>query len=204
MLCCVVLLAFVGMVLRRRAADEPFPPPARSEAATQTRLARVNTEAEPPSHGAVNREAPMWPLFLRGAALGVLVYVVAVTILQALGVIESAATSNAEWLARDAAFAVLALAGLLIAARGESDPTATTNSHPAAARTAAALLIGGGVAWTLAALVDMHLFGMFEFAHGETLHGPVFHSVGFWAVVAGSLLFNRIEDRSATARPNAS
>lgn len=188
MLCCVVLLAFVGFVFRRRVADEPFPPPARS-----------NSASRPRREDSI-RPAPLWPDFLRGAALGVLVYVVAVTVLLATGVVEAAASSEAEWIARDAAFALLALFGLLIASRGErpaAQPARPANARPV--RTAAALLVGGGVAWTIAAIVDMHLFGMFEFAHGEALHDPVFHAVGFWAVVAGSLLFNRADARRAPA-----
>jgi hypothetical protein len=182
MLCCLVLLTVVGFVFRRRAADEPFPPAARWGSTSQPRRA------------AVIPQWPLWPGFLRGAAVGVLVYVVVVTLLLATGIIEAAASSDAAWVARDAALALLALAGLLISAHGDA-------VAPHSVRTTATALVGGGVAWTVAGIVDMHLFAMFEFVHEASLHDPVFHAAGFWAVVAGTVLLHSAETRRVAPRP---
>lgn len=127
MLCCIVLLAFFGFVLRR-GGEDPFPPQARRTAGGEP--VAVASSIDPAPAAAAGRVFAPQPRSLR--------------------------------------------------------------------RTAVAL-IAGGIAWTLAGIVDMQLFGTFSVNQGHSMDTPVIHVIGFAAVIAGSILL--IVDESKRARP---
>lgn len=201
MLCCVVLLSFVGIVFRLRAADDPFPPRARrgvdgapidGVAATSTVATTGTASASPGGPAAPQRQpfAAASTAVLRWWAAGVVTYVAFLAVLLRTGAAEPIDDSGLHWFLRDISFAVLAAAALVLAARR---PPATRRP-PAATpfRGSPALaLIGAGAAWTLLGLVDMHVFMLFEIANGRLLPDAFFHTAGVWALVGGVYLLQR-------------
>lgn len=128
---------------------------------------------------------------MRWLAIGVLVYVVAITVMVAVGAAQVMDGSNLHWFLRDLLFAVLAAAALVWAARE------TTGGKPARSRPALAL-IGAGAAWAALGIVDMHFLMLFEIAHGQLLWDTVFHGAGFWVVTGGLVLLHRSSANRAT------
>ena len=178
MLCCVVLLAFVGFVLRR--AQAMIRSPASAAIATGAPCHRVPHTRRRCSCAPRRRHRRSLArrrdrrVGLRRCDHG------AGRRRRRRG--DAATVRTPHWFLRDLLFAVLAAGGLADGPRAKSTARQPARSRPALA------LVGGGVAWTIARHRDMHVFAMFEITHGESLHDPVFHAAGFWAVVAGSLL----------------
>jgi hypothetical protein len=195
MLCCVVLLAIVGLVVRGRVADDPFPPTARWTPGADDGPARAVTtatvagERPAPTHAKSRRGAlrPETAAVLRWSAMGVLVYVAAITAMLAAGVAEATDDSALHWYARDLVFALMAALAVIAAARGRR----TQRAVDSAVNQTAWALIGVGAAWAALGLVDMHLLWLFEVAHGQLLWDAVFHGAGFWAIAGGMFLLHQ-------------
>lgn len=201
MLCCVVLLSFVGILFRRTAVDDPFPPRARRGvdgavinvvAATSAAATTGTAPASPGGPAAPQRQpfAAACTSVLRWWAVGVVTYVAFLAVLLRTGAAEPIDDSGLHWFLRDLSFAVLAAAALVLAARR---PTATRPppvATPFRGSTAFAL-IGAGAAWTVLGLVDMHVFMLFEIANGRLLPDAFFHGAGAWALVGGAYLLQR-------------
>lgn len=179
MLCCAVLLAIVGVLLRRGQLRDPFPPTARRSADGTTPFAAAQAFEQPQSQPARGRAA-----VLRGAAVGVVLYVASVTALTATGAAEPLDASGLHWFLRDLLFAVLAATALVLAARDRG-------RAPAKRQRAAYAVAGAGAAWTVLGIVDMHVFMLFELAHGQLLWDAVFHTAGVWAMCTALLLARR-------------
>ncbi|MBI4896738.1 MAG: hypothetical protein HY827_00020 [Actinobacteria bacterium] len=187
MLCCIVLLAVVGLVFRRNGVDDPLPPPARRtvEGALAPMIVNPspNTSAAPFTSTATTATTAT---LCRWGAIGVAFYVSAITALLACGAASALDDSGAHWLMRDLSFAIVASFALVISERMAKDRRRALHRPTLA-------LIGVGAAWTVLGFIDMHVFGLIEIAHGAMLWDAVFHAAGFWAVIGGLLLLNRRE-----------
>ncbi len=179
MLCCVVLLSIVGIVFKRKQADDPFPPPARR--GIDGTAAAYRPTARPIIHAATATAARATTF--RWFAFGVVAYVAMVTALLGVGAGESIEGSGSRWFVRDLTFAILAGVAMSIAARGPAVCPVD--------RRLALVLIGAGTAWTVLGLIDMHVLMLFEIAGGWMLPDVVFHAVGVWSLVGGVYLLQR-------------
>lgn len=186
MLCCVVLLAVVGLVFRRGRVSDPFPPPARRTAQGVSALTAIRTEPASPPGPAATRA-----IFVRWCALGAVIYIAAVTALLAVGTANALDGSSLHWFMRDLLYALSAAAGLVLAERK------ITGRRPASNQPALAL-IGAGAAWMVLGAIDQHAFALYEIAHGLPLWDAVFHAAGFWAILGGVLLLHRSSMDRAT------
>ena len=186
MLCCVVLLAVVGLVFRRGRVSDPLPPPARRTAQGVSVPAAARTEPSPPSGPAATRA-----IIVRWYALGAVFYIAVVTALLAVGAADVLDGSNLHWFMRDLLYALAAAAGLLLAKRK------ITGRRPASNQPALAL-IGAGAAWMVLGVIDQHALVLYEIAHGLPLWDAVFHAAGFWAILGGVLLLHRASTGRST------
>ncbi len=147
MACCAALALLLGLVRGawfrlfpgRRPAEPGFAPPARRTAGGMPPAAPVPT-VSPPRAGIAGS-------LLLGIAYGTAAYALAITLARATPLLR---TLDGPWLARDVAVVVLAGAAL-VAGLALRSP-----------RSAPAVLVGAGAAWTELGLVDMHLLGLFE------------------------------------------
>jgi uncharacterized membrane protein len=78
----------------------------------------------------------------------------------------------------------------VLAGRANGDRPPTHHHHAFA-------LIGAGAAWLALGIVDMHVFALFELAHGRLLWDVAFHSSGSLAIATGLLLLHRPAERPA-------
>ena len=188
MLCCIAVAFVIGMVRQgwrslTLAGDTgpaaPLPPRARRP---QPGAALAPAPA-PPAAGSRWESDVLTraraALELRFAAAGIVLYAGAVALLLALGAADGGAGA-AGWVARDALYAVLALIALVVARRwAGSEPSPWGRERLGCA------LVGAGAVWLELGILDQHLFGLFEIAHGALAWDAVFHGVGAGAFVAG-------------------
>ena len=187
MLCCLVLLMLFGLI-RRADGIGPFPPPAR-RTASGTPLPSPGISPSPAASALGTARAAI----VRWSAIGALSYVAGVAVLRATGPADGLADPAISWFARDLLFVACAVSGLWLGGRG-------AGGRLPAARSRALALVGAGSAWLVLGLVDMHVFGLFEIAHGQVLWDAVFHGAGSWTIVAGLVLLQR-SDPAVVATP---
>ena len=180
MLCCLVLIVVVGCLRWLWFAlpgtghpQEPgFAPPAR-------RAAPGDTPASSPPVTATLRPRSIRSPILHGVAVGVAAYAVFVPMLGTVGIAQTLVPGFAMWVARDLALGALAVAGVMLAKAGPMLPRDR--------ETAGWALLGAGAAWGPVGVIDMHVLGMFEIAHGAIGWDVVFHGLGSLAALGGGL-----------------
>ncbi len=180
MLCCLVLIVVVGCLRWLWFAlpgtghpQEPgFAPPAR-------RAAPGDTPASSPPVTATLRPRSIRSPILHGVALGVAAYAVFVPMLGTLGIAQPLVPGFAMWVARDLALGALAVAGVMLA---KARPVL-----PLDRETVGWALLGAGAAWGPVGVIDMHVLGMFEIAHGAIGWDVVFHGLGSLVALGGGL-----------------
>lgn len=184
MACCLALVVLIAAARRAWFAlpgtgepQEPgFAPPARRPA--------PGAVAAPPAEGirAAPRSVPPPAVAAaaRGFVTGTWVYMAALVLLAALGSAELSGAAS-PWAIRSAL--VLAVVAVALWAAGRAPA-------PAGSATGRALIGGGGAFW-LWSLVDMHAFPLVEIAAGSLLWDAVVHGVGPMMVTAGILLARR-------------
>jgi hypothetical protein len=210
MTCCVVgLLIFAGVRWARRLLGSAptemhahFAPMASRPAPGEVpEASRRPVRAESP---AVAREAPAG-LFAYFAA-GIAVYLIALMVLLWTGAAQSVGGPLA-WVVRTGCYL-----GLLLAAVRLSRPRQRLDAR----RGAAWALIAVGAAIFELGVLDMHLFGVIEVAHGNPLWDIAFHNFGPALALTGAFLLLRAgagrsvtssrssRSTSTRARPSAS
>lgn len=195
MLCCLALIVVVGCLRWLWFAlpgtghpQEPgFAPPAR-------RAAPGDTPASSPPVTATRRPRSIRRPILHGVAVGVAAYAVFVPMLGAVGIAQALVPGFAMWVARDLALGALAVAAVMLAKAGPMLPRDR--------ETAGWALLGAGAAWGPVGLIDMHVLGMFEIAHGSMGWDVVFHGLGSLAALGGGLAVGAAK-RSPGSRPLA-
>ena len=189
MLCCIAVAFVIGMVRQgwrslTLAGDTgpaaPLPPAARRP---QPGAAAAPAAPAPPTprsrweSDVLTRARAA--LELRFAAAGIVLYTAALALLLAVGAADGG-TTDAGWITRDLLFAALAVIALVVARHA-----AGSEPSPRGRERLACGLMGVGAIWLELGLLDMHLFGLFELAHGALLWDAVFHGAGAAAFVAG-------------------
>lgn len=188
MLCCIAVAFVIGVVRQGWRSltftDEPgpaapLPPRARRP---QPGAALAPVDAPPATRSRWESDVltrARAALELRFAAAGIVLYAGAVALLLAVGAADGGAAA-AGWVMRDALLVALAVAALLVARswRG-SEPS------PHGRERLACALMGAGAVWLELGILDQHLFGLFEIAHGSLAWDAVFHGGGAAAFVAG-------------------
>lgn len=191
MLCCIGIAFLIGVLRRGWAAVlpgerprvlTPLPPPAyRPQPGTISTL----MPSRPAASGAGNRwdtgllTRSRTACELRFAAVGTAVYTAAVALLLMAGAADGAA-STAGWLRRDALFAALAAAGLLLARHWSHGRSPLSGRERIACG-----LMGVGAIWLELGILDQHVFGLFAISHGSLGWDLAFHGIGTLAFVAG-------------------
>lgn len=179
MLCCAVLLALVGIFIRRGTSADAFPTPASWTESDNAVLPARRPATGPPAEISAKLASVMF-----WTAIGALVYVAAVTAMLKLGAADRLDRSDLIWYLRDAAIAVIASSAIAIAVRSPGYRLQTSDRR-------ALSLIGAGLAWLALGIFDQHVLLLFEVAHGLLLWDAVFHAAGVWAIAGGFLLLNR-------------
>ena len=167
MACCAALAVILAAVrtvwarmLGRGPVDEVFPPAATWRSGhgigEPARVARATVDGI---------------VIGRALAATVMVYALLTYLLVFTGLAEFNQDGIAGWFVRDAVLAAVAL-GLLFLGRRR---TATTSA-----------LVGVGALWFALGVIDMHVFGAFEFHSVPLVLDAAFHLSGWWLMVAAA------------------
>ena len=193
MVCCLALVVLIAAARRAWFAlpgtgepQEPgFAPPARRPA--------PGAEAASPAEGVLTAPRSVRPpavvAVARGFVAGTWIYMASLVLLAALGAVELSGAAS-PWVVRSAFAAAVVAAALWAAGRAPAP----------AGSTIGCALIGGGAAFSLWSLVDMHAYSLVEIADGSLLWDASVHGVGPMMVTAGILLTRR-RPASVAAEP---
>ena len=181
--CCIVIALVIGLGRRvwfglvpgAHPAEPGFAPPAARPAPGPARPAQPG-----PGPRARPATTSSWRGLLPFVAAGAALYTAAVALLTVLG--AATGSNGAGWVPRDVLVVAVALGALLL---GRHATVRASDRVPFA-------LIGCGSTWLLLGLLDMHVFGLFDIAHGAVLPDLLFHGSGSAATTAGLLLRLRL------------
>jgi hypothetical protein len=199
MACCIVGLLILVSVrrarwvlgFRRNDISVPFAPPARRPPPGGAPSLFPEPVAEP--HIAKRR--PATGLF-DYAALGMTIYVVAVTVLLWTGVAQNTG-SPLGWIIRTGCYIALILAAVRLARSSVRSDTP---------RDASWMVIVIGAVFFEFGVLDMHAFGLIQIGHGDVLWDIVFHNFGPALALVGALVLLRkdVGRRATSSRSSRS